>query len=168
MKWKVRSIRLFDQPAHEPAMQDSSFTLPQWASSALYGIAWLLSCGTIAKLIVIWQHRHKPPAEARLLDAQATEIIVRSEVARDDSKLRVMDRLDIALGTVDRLRAERDGWKAEYDQVFEQKQVLVRQNERLLGENKGYEEQIRRMRLTLKNSHLNYDGTQDQPVGPLD
>lgn len=135
-------------------MQDSSLTLPQWASSVLYGIAWLLSCGTIAKLIVIWQHRHKPPAEARLIDAQATEIVTRSQIA-------VMDRLDVALETVDRLRAERDGWKAEYGEIFEQKAVLMRQNTQLLGENKGYEKQIERMSLTLASHNLNYDDTKN-------
>lgn len=148
-------------------MQESSSTFPQWAASALYGIAWLLSCGTIAKLIVIWQNRHKPTAETRLIDAQATEIIVRSEVAASDSKIRVMDRLDTALANVDRLRAERDGWKAEYDQVFEQKQLLVSQNKRLVDENTGYEQQVKRMHLTLENHDLNYDDTKHRSVAPL-
>lgn len=142
--------------------------IPHWLAETFRTLVTLIAGAGINKFYNTWLNRHKPKAEINESQARTTEIIVRSRVAEGDSVVRLINRLELALAAVDRLRAERDGWKAEYDEVYEQKQVLRHQNVRLTSENKGYEEQIRRMELTLASLHQNYDGTKDVPIGPTD
>jgi hypothetical protein len=138
-------------------MQESSFTVPHWLAQAFQTVATLIAGGGILKFYNSWLSRRKPAAEV-------AEITVRTRVAEGDSVIRLMDRLELALTTVDRLRTERDGWQEQYEEVFQQKAVLMHQNVRLVDENKGYEQQVKRMARTLADKGLNYDGTQDTPI----
>jgi predicted nucleic acid-binding Zn-ribbon protein len=80
----------------------------------------------------------------------------------------MMDRLDAAQITIDRLRTERDAWQDEYDKVFVQRDELLRQKALMQDELESYEEQMITMRATLKANHLNYDNTQDLKLTPPD
>jgi FtsZ-binding cell division protein ZapB len=86
--------------------------------------------------------------------------------------MRMMDRLDKAQSandqlraetqiTIDRLRAERDAWEDQYDEVFVERDDLLRRNRSLEDEIRSYDDQIRTMKATLTISHQNYDNTQD-------
>lgn len=91
-------------------MQESS-AFPQWIQTALGWVAPIVAGGAIHKLITTWLNRHKPAAEVHVTEATAAEIIVRAGSSAGDSVMRMMDRLDIAQLTIDRLRTERDEWR---------------------------------------------------------
>jgi hypothetical protein len=144
-------------------MQESTH-VPQWLQLASSIVAGVLSGIGIDRLYNTWLNRKKPAAEINVTDATATEIHVRAGSTAGDAVIRMLARLDVAQETIDRLRAERDAWQDQYDEVFIQRDSLIHQNRRLADENKGYAMQVERMHLTLKNHNLNYDDTQDKPV----
>lgn len=92
-------------------MQGSLSTSPAWLQSALGWIASFVAGGTIFKLIDVWLNRKKPAAELQVTQATANEIKVRSHSTAGDALARMMDRLDQAQSTIDRLRGERDQWE---------------------------------------------------------
>lgn len=139
---------------------------PTWIHTAAGLLVSFLAGGGIYKVLDTWLNRKKPAAEIHVQEATATEITVRAASNAGDAIIRFLARLDEAQITIDKLRAERDAWQDQYDEVFVQRDSLMSQNRRLQDENSGYEAQIKRMDLTLKTHRLNYDDTQDKPVQP--
>lgn len=141
-------------------MQESPIW-PHWIQNALGWLASGVAGGLIVRIYTIWLNRKKPAAEIQLTTATATEVNVRAGSSAGDAVMRMMDRLDTAQITIDRLRAERDAWQDQYDRVFVERDELVRRNGLLQNEIKSYDDQIRTMKATLTIDHKNYDNTQD-------
>lgn len=123
-------------------MQESQAAIPHWAYQILQALAWLGAGGTIVKLITLYQNRKRPFVEVQKTEAETTEITIRSHATASDSMMRMMDRLDDALNTNDRLRAERDD--------------LREQNDKQQLEMESYDRQMRRMKaiMDIKGVHL--------------
>ena len=147
-------------------MQETG-TIPHWIQLALTALASVVSGIGIDKLYNTWLNRKKPAAELHITEETATEIRLRSHSTATDIVVKMMDRLDAAQVTIDRIRGERDAWEGQYGEVFTEKVRVQHENERLREENKGYEKQIKRMQRTLAENGWNYDNTQDIPIGPL-
>lgn len=141
--------------------------VPQWLQLTSSILAGILSGIGIDKLYNSWLNRKKPTAELHVTEERATEIRLRSHSTATDIVVKMMDRLDTAQVTIDRLRAERDAWEEQYGEVFTDRARVQRENDRLQGENEGYEIQIKRMQRTLAENGFNYDNTQNTPVGPV-
>lgn len=86
-------------------------TIPHWMQLALTALASILSGIGIDKLYNTWLNRKKPSAEIHLTEATATEVTVRARSTAGDAMVRMMDRLDVAQITIDRLRCERNSWE---------------------------------------------------------
>lgn len=140
--------------------------VPQWLQLASSILAGIVSGIGIDKLYNTWLNRKKPIAELHVTEETATEIRLRSHSTATDIVVKMMNRLDAAQVTIDRVRAERDGWEQQYGEVFTDKARLQRENAQLLSENDSYEKQIKRMQRTLADNNLNYDNTQDIPLQP--
>jgi hypothetical protein len=95
-------------------MQDTQ-ALPHWAFTVLQTLATLGAGGVILKLIELYLNRKKPIVEVQKAEAETTEITIRSHSTAGDSMIRMMNRLEDALKTNDRLRDERDTANAERD-----------------------------------------------------
>lgn len=93
-------------------MQETG-TIPHWMQLALTALASILSGIGIDKLYNTWLNRRKPAAEIHLTEANAAEVTVRAYSAAGDAVGRMLDRLDSAQLTIDRLRSERDEWRME-------------------------------------------------------
>lgn len=142
--------------------------VPQWLQLASSILAGIVSGIGIDKLYNSWLNRKKPTAELHVTEETATEIRLRSHSTATDIVVKMMNRLDEAQITIDRIRSERDAWEEQYGEVFTDRARIKQENERLRGENESYEKQIKRMQRTLADNNLNYDNTQDIPIGPLD
>lgn len=142
--------------------------VPQWLQLTSSILAGIVSGIGIDKLYNTWLNRKKPTAELHVTEETATEIRLRSHSTATDIVVKMMNRLDEAQITIDRVRGERDAWEQQYGEVFTEKLQLKRENERLLAENDGYEKQIKRMQRTLADNGWNYDNSQDIPVGPIE
>lgn len=140
--------------------------VPQWLQLTSSILAGIVSGIGIDKLYNTWLNRKKPSAELHVTEETATEIRLRSHSTATDIVVKMMNRLDEAQITIDRVRAERDSWEEQYGEVFTDKARLQRENAKLLSENEGYEKQIKRMQRTLADNNLNYDNTQDIPLQP--
>lgn len=139
-----------------------------WTQIAFGFLASFLAGGGFYKLFNTWLHRNKPAADISLTEATAAEVHVRAGSAAGDAVVRFMNRLDTAQVTIDRLRAERDAWEQQYGEVFTERSRLVKENDKLRGELKLYDEEMKTMRATLGLNRLNYDNTQDTPLCPPD
>ena len=148
-------------------MQENLATSPAWMQTAFGWIASFVAGGTIFKLIDIWLNRKKPAAELHVTEETATEIRLRSHSTATDIVVKMMNRLDEAQITIDRVRGERDAWEGQYGEVFTEKQQLKVENDKLKRELKLYDEEVKRMQRTLADNHLNYDNTQDVPIAAL-
>lgn len=142
--------------------------VPQWLQLASSILAGIVSGIGIDKLYNTWLHRKKPAAELHVTEETATEIRLRSHSTATDIVVKMMNRLDEAQITIDRVRGERDAWEEQYGEVFTDRGRIQQENSRLLSENESYEKQIKRMQRTLADNNLNYDNTQDIPVRPID
>lgn len=140
--------------------------VPQWLQLASSILAGIVSGIGIDKLYNTWLNRKKPIAELHVTEETATEIRLRSHSTATDIVVKMMNRLDAAQVTIDRVRAERDGWEQQYGEVFTDRGRLQQENAKLLSENDSYEKQIKRMQRTLADNNLNYDNTQDIPLQP--
>lgn len=89
------------------------FALPTWIQNALGSLAWIATGAGIHRLITTWLNRKKPAAEITLTQATASEVSVRAGSSAGDAVMRMMDRLDAAQVTIDRLRSERDDWRVK-------------------------------------------------------
>lgn len=94
-------------------MQAGITTSPNWIQLAFGLLASFLAGGGFYKLINTWLNRRKPAAEVHLTEATAAEIVVRTGSSASDAMMRMMDRLDAAQVTIDRLRGERDDWRMQ-------------------------------------------------------
>ena len=148
-------------------MQEGITSSPTWTQIALGLIAAFFTGGGIFKIWDTWLNRKKPAAELHVTEETATEIRLRSHSTATDLVVKMMNRLDEAQVTIDRVRSERDAWEGQYGEVFTEKVRIQHENERLRGENESYEKQIKRMQRTLADNNLNYDNTQDKPIGPV-
>lgn len=92
-------------------MQESPVVLPHWIQTAFGWLASGVAGGLIVRLYTTWLNRKKPAAEVELTQANATEVTVRAYSAAGDAVGRMLDRLDVAQLTIDRLRNERDEWR---------------------------------------------------------
>lgn len=92
-------------------MQEAG-TIPHWIQLALTALASIVSGIGIDKLYNSWLNRRKPAAEVHVTQATAAEITLRASSSASDSVMRMMDRLDAAQLTIDRLRCERDEWRS--------------------------------------------------------
>ena len=110
-------------------MQDTH-AFPQWAFGVLQTLATLGAGGIILKLIELYLNRRKPTVEATKTEAEATEITIRSHSTAGESMMRIMDRLETALNTNDRLRKERDTASADRDNA----QYELREEKRLTAQ----------------------------------
>lgn len=148
-------------------MQDGA-QVPQWLQLTSSILAGIVSGIGIDKLYNSWLNRKKPTAELHVTEETATEIRLRSHSTATDIVVKMMNRLDEAQITIDRVRGERDAWEQQYGEVFTDRARIKQENERLRSENEGYEKQIKRMQRTLADNNLNYDNTQDVPIGPVE
>lgn len=126
-------------------MQDTQAAIPHWAFQILQTLATLGAGGLILKLIWIWQNRKKPFVEVKKAEAETTEITIRSHSTAGDAMIRMMNRLEDALKTNDRLRAERDEAGADRDNLAFENQRLSRQNQQLEDQRKVDEHYIKRL-----------------------
>jgi hypothetical protein len=108
---------------------------PDWVFQVFNGLASFVVGGTIVKLITLYQNRRKPFVEVKKVEAETTAITVKSHSVAGDALLRMMDRLEDALNTQDRLRSERDDLRELSD-----KQQM---------EMESYDRQMRRMKAIL-------------------
>lgn len=92
-------------------MQESPVILPHWLQTAFGWLASGVAGGLIVRLYTTWLNRKKPAAEVQVTEATATEITVRAGSNAGEAVMRMMDRLDSAQVTIDRLRGERDDWR---------------------------------------------------------
>lgn len=93
-------------------MQETG-TIPHWIQLALTALASVVSGIGIDKLYNTWLNRKKPAAELHLTEETAAEIKVRAHSTAGDALARMMDRLDVAQATIDKLRER--AMKAEAD-----------------------------------------------------
>lgn len=89
-------------------MQEHLIASPTWQQLAWGIVAGLFTGGSIVKLWNVYLNRRKPAAEINVTEATATEITVRAGSNASDAIIKMMDRLDGAQSTIDRLRNERD------------------------------------------------------------
>ena|SRR5688572_12291285 len=116
-------------------MQENSYAFPHWLFQLLQGIALFGAGGLIVKLITLWQHRRLPAVAVQKLEAETTEITIRSHSTAGDSLTRMMDRLELAQTRNDELREEIDDLQQERD-----KQAM---------ELESYDRQMRKMKAML-------------------
>lgn len=125
-------------------MQETPTTSLTWTQLALSILATLLTGGGIFKLIDTWRYRKKPAADIDVVEATATEIKVRSHSTAGDSLARMMDRLDVAQTTIDRLRGERDDWQLEAFDARVELRESQNENAQLMVQAKIDNHQIRK------------------------
>lgn len=116
-------------------MQDSTPAIPHWLFQALQALGYLGLGGAAVKFYELYQNRNRPKVEVHKVEAETTEIVVRSQVAASDALDRIVGRLEAALTTTDRLRSERDD--------------LREQNDKQAMELESYERQMRRMKAIM-------------------
>lgn len=116
-------------------MQESQAPFPHWAFQVLQTLATLGIGGAAVKVYELYQNRRKPFVEVQKTEAETTEITIRSHSAAGDAMMRMMDRLEAALNTTDRLRSERDD--------------LREKTEKQGTELESYERQMRRMKAIM-------------------
>lgn len=148
-------------------MQDGILNPPAWLQTVLTVLASLMAREGIVKIYNTWLNRHKPAAEVHVTEETATEIRLRSHSTATDLVVKMMNRLDEAQITIDRVRSERDAWEGQYGEVFTENVRIKQENKRLQSENEGYEKQIKRMQRTLADNGWNYDNTKHVPIKPL-
>lgn len=92
--------------------------------------------------IKLFLERRKPHAEIHRTQAESTEIFIRAGATAGDFIARMMDRLDQAQLTIDRLRQERDAWQDEYDKEFTQRKALTLRVDLLIIEADSLKDQM--------------------------
>ena len=120
-------------------MQNSN-AIPDWAFQVLQTLATLGAGGALVKLITLYQNRKEPFVEVQKTEAETTQITIKSHSVASDALIRMMDRLEEASNTNDRLRSERDDLRELSD-----KQQM---------ELESYERQMRRMKAALDLSGI--------------
>ena len=130
-------------------MQDTQSAIPHWAFQVLQTLATLGAGGVILKLLELYVNRRKPIVEVQKTESEATEITIRSHSTAGESMMRIMDRLETALNTNDRLRVERDTANAERDNAhFELRQEKVK-TARLEDQRRVDEHYIKRLKAAI-------------------
>jgi hypothetical protein len=116
-------------------MQDTQAAFPHWAFQVLQTLATLGAGGVILKVIELYLNRKKPIVEVQKAEAETTEITIRSHSAAGDAMVRLMNRLEIASNTNDRLRNERN----DLQELTDKQQMEL----------ESYERQMKRMKAML-------------------
>jgi hypothetical protein len=122
-------------------MQEAPTQIPHWMQLALTALASVLSGIGIDKLYNTWLNRRKPSAEIHLTQATAAETHVRATASASTRLEQMMDRLDRAQLTIDRLRSERDAWQGEYNEEFTKRKELALRNDLLVIEAESWKDQ---------------------------
>lgn len=112
-------------------MQEQTTAFPHWLFTILYGLATFVGGGSIVRLVMLYQNRKKPVVEVQKVEAETTEITIRSHAAAGDSMIRMMNRLDSALNTIDRIRGERDDLRELTDKQQMELESYERQMKRM-------------------------------------
>lgn len=112
-------------------MQDQTNAIPHWVFTVLQSLAAAGLGGLIVRLYELYQNRKKPIVEVQKTEAETTEITIRSHAAAGDSMIRMMDRLDDALNTIDRVREERDDLRELTDKQGMELESYERQMKRM-------------------------------------
>ncbi len=131
-------------------MQDTQTALPHWAFQVFQTLATLGAGGVIVKLIDLYLNRRKPIVESQKTEAEADEIKIRSHSTAGESMMRMMDRLETALNTNDRLREERDSAHADLDNAQFEMRELTRKYAQLEDQRKVDEHYIKRLRAAIE------------------
>lgn len=125
-------------------MQEGIINPPHWLQLILAAIASLVARDGIVKVYHIWLNRKKPAAEVHLTDATATEVTIRSHATAGDSVVRMMNRLDTAQVTIDRLRGERDDWQLRAFDLQVELNEMKKQNAQLNTDVGSMDHQMRK------------------------
>lgn len=112
-------------------MQEQANAFPHWLYTVLQTFAAFGAGGVIVRLITLWQNRQKPVVEVKKVEAETTEITIRSHAAAGDSMIRMMNRLDHALNTIDQIRSERDDLRELTDKQQMELESYDRQMKRM-------------------------------------
>jgi chromosome segregation ATPase len=123
-------------------MQCSPISLPHWIQTAFGWLASGVVGGLIVRVYNIWLNRRKPAAEIHLTQATAAETHVRATASASSRLEQMMDRLDRAQITIDRLREERDAWQDEYEKEFTQRKTLATRVDLLVIEADSLKDQM--------------------------
>lgn len=135
-------------------MQDGLSPSPAWLQSAFGWIASFVAGGTIFKLVDVWLNRKKPAAEVHVTHATAQEITVRSHMTAGEALAKMMDRLDQAQATIDKVRDESSGWEMKaFDLQMELKDVKTI-NAQLIAQATLDNYQIRRQMAFIEMKNL--------------
>lgn len=87
----------------------------------------------IIRLITLWQNRKKPAVEVQKVEAEATEIIIRSKSIAGDSLDRMMARLDRSVAQNENLRSQRDDLQEKCDKQEMELEFNERQMKKIKG-----------------------------------
>src|SRR5688572_11824673 len=112
-------------------MQETRTAIPHWLFTIIYGLATFVGGGSVVRLIMLWQNRKMPVVVVEKVEAETTEITIRSHAAAGDSMIRMMNRLDTALNTIDRIRGERDDLRELTDKQQMELESYERQMKRM-------------------------------------
>lgn len=147
-------------------MQEPLTSTPTWLSTAFGWVASFVAGGTIFKLIDLWLNRKKPQAEIEVVEATAQEITVRSHLTAGEALAKMMDRLDQAQTTIDRLRSERDTWEMKAFDL----QVELRDSRKEVGQLTVQAHldlhQIKKLKATLDYHSISYAELDHPPTSP--
>lgn len=124
-------------------MQENSFAVPHWIVNALQVLCGMGLGGLIVRVVTLWQNRKRPAVEVQKLEAETTEITIRSHSTAGDSLTRMMDRLELAQTRNDDLREENADLETE--------------NDRLRGDVEAYERQMTRVRRFMEDNGLDFN-----------
>ena len=116
-------------------MQQDTTAIPHSVFTIAYLLATFIGGGAAYKFLELYLNRKKPVVEVQKVEAETTEITIRSHAVAGDSMIRMMDRLDDALNTIDALREERNDLREKTD-----KQEM---------ELESYERQMKRMKAVM-------------------
>lgn len=137
-------------------MQDNPQAMPHWVFQVLQWLAAFGAGGLIVKLIILYQNRNKPAAEVHKTSAEANEISVRSSTNASDAVIRMIDKLDDTLLTIDRVRTERDDLRRQCDE-------LMRDHDLCEIRSRHHEAQERRMMAIMEIHGIRYSEGDELP-----
>lgn len=156
----------------QPDSSSYPHTLAQWLYIL---IATFLGGGGLGAWLTAWLRRKHGPAEVRKIDAETRSLIVRDDIALGESVSRLIR--EVAQTTLDaenrrqewllqeeQLRARVIFWREKAEELDG---LLIEEREekdRLQGEVKLYDEEIKKMKATLTLRNRNYDNTQHVPL----
>lgn len=160
-------------------MQPDASSIPHgWLQLAYLALATILSsAGTL--IVDRLVKRHREPHEIEKLRAETKSIHVTAENAQVGVGLEILREIQVVTEKAEQRREE---WYKREEQMRSQIVFWRNRAEELDGqladsqeaiwkmesEVTAYEKQIKRMQRTMADKGINYDNSQDIPVGPTD